>query len=139
MKKISIASLKAAGYSLMNPPVPASDYYPAYLTLKAKSATKTKAEKIRAHQKKKASRNILTPEEIELIREKRRAKRQRYRDNMVTKYSKKSNSHDLPQKAKATGKTVAQLIVEAWDKPYGDEFLYETADHEVHDRRDRDI
>jgi hypothetical protein len=115
-KKISMASLKAAGYSLMNPPVPASDYYPTYLILKAKCATKTKAEKAKAREKKKASRDTLTPEEMALIREKRRAKRQRYRDNMTARYSKKSALHAIPKEAKASGKTVAQLIIESWSR-----------------------
>ncbi len=113
-KKISIAELKSAGYSLINPPVPASDYYPAYLALKAKCADKTKAQKAEALKKKQAARGILTTEERALIREKRRAKRQRYRDNMVAKYTKKSALHAVPKEAKATGKTVAQLIIESW-------------------------
>ena len=115
-KKKSMAALKAAGYSMMNPPVPASDYYPAYLILKAKCAGYGRAEKAQKWKQKKASRDILTNEEMEAIREKRRAKRKQYRDNMMERFSKKSELHDLPSQAKMRGKTVTQLIVESWDE-----------------------
>jgi hypothetical protein len=112
-KKSDIAALKKAGYSLLNPPDPRSDYYAAYLTLRDDADGKVKKRK-----GKRASKLCLDSETIQVIMEDRKARRierkRRYRANMIERYSKKSGLHSLESKAKITGKTVAQLIVESW-------------------------
>lgn len=109
-KKADIAALKKAGYSLLNPPDPRSDYYPSYLLLVDKPVKKKKTWRNRKN--KKAA--PLTPEQIADRKERRRIRNRRRRVAMVERYANKSQMHSFDKESKATGKTIAQLIVESW-------------------------